>query len=110
MGLDPSHPEQLAMLKADASLIDGAVEEILRYQPQGTFGLPQIAAEDVELAGVRIQQGELVFAPSYCGNRDERRSSDSDRFDIMVSDAGRGLLIGSAQRSRRAPPPMRGRP
>jgi cytochrome P450 len=76
------HPDQLAMLKADASLIDGAVEEILRYQPQGTFGLPQIAAEDVELAGVRIQQGELVFAPSYCGNRDGRRFPDSDRFDV----------------------------
>ena len=76
------HPEQLAMLKADPSLIDRAVEEILRYQPQGTFGLPQIAAEDVELGGSRIARGDLVFAPSYCGNRDDEHFPAPDRFDI----------------------------
>jgi cytochrome P450 len=76
------HPEQLAALRADLGLVETAVEEILRYQPQGHFAFPQIATEDVTLAGVDIREGELVFAPSYSANRDERRFADAEEFDV----------------------------
>jgi cytochrome P450 len=76
------HPDQLAAVRADPGLIETTVEEILRYQPQGHFAFPQIATEDVTLAGVAIRKGELVFAPSYSANRDEQRFPDPEAFDV----------------------------
>ena len=53
------HPEQLAKLQADPSLLDGAVEELLRYDSpvQVTSRVP---LEDVEIQGVRIPKGDEV--------------------------------------------------
>jgi cytochrome P450 len=76
------HPDQFEALKADLSLVNSAVEEILRFQPQGHFAFPQIATEDTEIRGVEIHSGELVFAPSYGGNRDERQFANAETFDI----------------------------
>jgi cytochrome P450 len=76
------HPAQFEALKADLSLVSSAVEEILRYQPQGHFAFPQIATEDTEIRGVKIRSGELVFAPSYGANRDERQFPNAETFDI----------------------------
>ncbi|MDT5105988.1 MAG: hypothetical protein QOI25_3501 [Mycobacterium sp.] len=41
----------------------------MRYRPIG-FGLPRIATEDVELAGVRIPTGTIVLANTAAANRD----------------------------------------
>ena len=76
------HPDQLAIVRHNPAVIDTAVEEILRYQPQGHFAFPQIATEDVELAGVQIRKGDLVFAPSYSANRDECKFAGADQFDV----------------------------
>ncbi|GLF94655.1 cytochrome P450 [Streptomyces yaizuensis] len=82
------HPEQLAALRDDPGLIRGAVEEILRHQPQGSFFLILVAREDVELGGVTIREGEGVMPLPYAANRDPARFPDPDRFDILRPPVG----------------------
>lgn len=87
------HPEQLEKLRADRSLLPGAVEEFLRYEGpvnQATF---RYATEDVRLGDVVIPKDSLVLVSLLSGNRDERRFPDADRFDI-TRPAGGHLAFG----------------
>jgi cytochrome P450 len=72
-------------LHDDPSLIDGAVEEVLRYEPK-VSGPARMAKEDVEVAGVLVRAGEMVLAPEQCANRDEQVFPDAARFDIHRRD------------------------
>ncbi|MER5884002.1 cytochrome P450 [Streptomyces sp. NPDC001941] len=76
------NPAQLAALRADRTLLAGAVEEILRYQPQSPMFLVMSAREDFDLSGVRISKGEGVMPLPFAANRDPSRFPDPDRFDI----------------------------
>ncbi len=81
------HPAQLARLAADPSLVPGAVEEALRYDSpvQVVF---RTTTQDVDLAGTRIPKGAYVAPLLGSANRDERRFSDPDRFDIARNTQG----------------------
>jgi cytochrome P450 len=75
------HPEQLAELRADRSLIPGAVEEILRYSnPLHYFR--RTATADTVLNGQEIKAGEKVAMYYTSANRDEDLFEDSQGFDI----------------------------
>ncbi|MGW4351598.1 cytochrome P450 [Nocardia sp. NPDC004582] len=75
------HPEQLAALRADPSLIPGAVEEILRFaNPLHYFR--RTATADTEIRGVPIKAGDKVAMWYTSANRDEDVFADSGRFDI----------------------------
>jgi cytochrome P450 len=75
------HPEQLAELRADPSLVPGAVEEILRWaNPLHYFR--RTATADTELRGVPIEAGAKVAMIYTSANRDEDVFADSQRFDI----------------------------
>ncbi|MCG8589722.1 MAG: cytochrome P450, partial [Proteobacteria bacterium] len=75
------HPEQLAELRKDPSLIPSAVEEMLRYWPP-IHHFRRTAMEDVELRGKKIREGEKVLMWYPSANRDEAVFDDPDRFDI----------------------------
>jgi cytochrome P450 len=75
------HPEQLARLRADPSLIDTAIEEILRWTTPGRH-IVRNATEDVELGGQTIRAGEAVALFFNSANRDETVFVDADRFRI----------------------------
>jgi cytochrome P450 len=76
-----THPEQLEEVRADRSLVNGAVEETLRWVgPVGTSTRQTTRA--VELGGVELPEGALVGAALSSANRDPRRWTDPDRFDI----------------------------
>jgi cytochrome P450 len=76
-----THPEQLAALRADPSLVPGAVEEILRWaNPLHYFR--RTATRDVELRGTRIKAGDKVAMYYTSANRDEDVFADPQRFDI----------------------------
>ena len=78
------HPEQLAALRADPSLLPGAVDEMLRWwTPVMVFR--RTAARDVELAGVRIRAGDKVVVSFTSANRDGAVFADPDRFDVRRS-------------------------
>jgi cytochrome P450 len=75
------HPEQLAELRQDPSLIPQAVEEILRWHnPLHYFR--RTASEDTELSGTPIAAGDKVAMYYTSANRDEKVFDRSQEFDI----------------------------
>ncbi|MEU9486824.1 cytochrome P450 [Streptomyces decoyicus] len=77
------NPDQLAALRADASLWDNAVEELLRYLTIIQFGLRRVVREDLELDGHHIEAGTTVLASLTSGNRDaEQFAGDPDQLDV----------------------------
>jgi cytochrome P450 len=78
------HPDQLARLQEDRGLLDGAVEEMLRFFPPGIH-FRRTARVDVELAGQPIRAGEKVVVYFASANRDETVFPEPGRFDISRS-------------------------
>jgi cytochrome P450 len=75
------HPDQLAQLRADPSLLPGAIEEILRFANPLHF-LGRTARVDVELRGKTIRAGDTVAMYYTSANRDEEAFTDPQSFDI----------------------------
>ena len=76
-----SDPPQLEEVRANRALIKAAVEETLRWAgPVGTS--TRQTTEATELAGVELEEGALVGAVLSSANRDPRRFTDPDRFDV----------------------------
>jgi cytochrome P450 len=80
-----AHPEQLAAVREDRSLIPRAFAETLRYTPPVHMIMRQTAT-DVTLSGGTIPAGATVTCLIGAANRDETRYRDPDRFDIMRDD------------------------
>lgn len=78
------HPEQLAKLQVDMSLLDSAVEEILRWATPSKHKL-RVATRDVELRDKLIKEGDWVVAWLVSANRDEEVFDDPYTFDIARS-------------------------
>jgi cytochrome P450 len=76
------HPDQLAELRRDPSLIRNAVEELLRHSSILHAGARRVALKDFELNGHTIREGEGIICPIPAANRDERMFPEPDRFDI----------------------------
>ncbi|MET7992757.1 cytochrome P450 [Amycolatopsis sp. NPDC005232] len=81
-------PDQLAALRADPSLVDNVVEEVLRYESPVNILPTRFAGSAIELAGGTIPEGETVLLSVLSANRDESVFPDPDRFDITRSAAG----------------------
>jgi cytochrome P450 len=77
-----SHPDQLAELIPDPSLIPEAVEECLRIASNGYFTFPRMATRDTEVGGTKILQGMVVRPSPQAANYDPQVFSDPLRFDI----------------------------
>ena len=75
------HADQLAMLRADPSLIDSAIEEMLRWTTPGRH-IVRTATEDIELGGRTIRAGEAVALFFNSANRDEIVFANADQFRI----------------------------
>lgn len=60
--------------------IPAFIEEVMRRYPV-TNGV-RVIREDVELAGARLKQGEMIVAPMTLAGMDERRNPDPETFDI----------------------------
>ena len=87
------HPDQLALLRKDATLIPGAIEEVLRYEGPVERSLNRWAATDVELGGQTIRRGDLVIPILGAAGRDSARFADPDRLDVTREDT-RHLAFG----------------
>ncbi|MEU5185572.1 cytochrome P450 [Streptomyces klenkii] len=77
-----THPEQLKTLQAEPGLLEGAIEEMLRYEGPVTSSAYRWTAQDVEIAGQTIPEGESVLILLGSGSRDPGRFAEPDRFDI----------------------------
>lgn len=75
------HPDQLAKLQEDPSLLPNAVEEMLRYEPP-VQTMPRFAKEDLEFYGEKIKKDQLLLLVIASANRDETVNANPDQFDI----------------------------
>ena len=75
------HPDQKQRLIDDASLIDRAVEEVLRYRSPNQFGNRETTAE-VDLGGYRIPPGTNLHLCIGAANRDPEVFDRPTEFDI----------------------------
>ncbi|MGH3812110.1 MAG: cytochrome P450 [Pseudonocardiaceae bacterium] len=78
------HPDVWAELHADRSLVEAAIEEVLRYRPSFTQ-VGRVTMVETELAGQVIPADAIVTPWLLSANRDEREFADPDRFDIHRS-------------------------
>jgi cytochrome P450 len=74
-------PALWTRMRADRSLIDAAIEEMLRWDAP-VQALKRRAVVDVELHGVTIPAGSVVGLVFGSANRDERAFPDPDVFDV----------------------------
>lgn len=80
------HPEQLADVRADFDLLDGAIEESLRLEP-GAAVVDRYATRDTVLGPATIRRGDLVTVSLTGANRDPAVFPDPDRFDVRRDNA-----------------------
>ncbi|MEV4144583.1 cytochrome P450 [Amycolatopsis sp. NPDC049691] len=83
------HPAELASLRADPSLMPGAVEELLRYLSVADIFF-RYATEDLSLGGETIPAGSTVVVSLLAANRDPERFPEPDTLDFRRN--ARGLL------------------
>ncbi len=75
------YPEQWERLAADPTLVDDAVEEIIRWATP-VLHMRRTAAVDTELAGTTVTAGDKVVMWYPSANRDEAVFARPDEFDI----------------------------
>ena len=81
-----SNPEELELVRADARLLPGAIEESLRLEPAAAV-IDRYATRDVELAAAPIRERELVTISLAGANRDPAVFPEPDRFDVRRPNA-----------------------
>jgi cytochrome P450 len=87
------HPEQLARLKADPSLITSAVDEMIRWtSPVKHF--MRTATQPYTLSGHTFAPGDWLMLSYASANRDEAIFADPLHFDVGRSNADRHLAFG----------------
>jgi len=75
------YPDQRRQLVADPSLLPGAVEEMLRWDPPSHYQ-GRWTTRPVELHGVTIPQDSRVVLITAAATHDERVFADPELFDI----------------------------
>lgn len=87
------NPDQLALLKADPSLMANAIEELLRYDGPVERATLRFAAEDLELGGQQIRRSEALAVVLASANRDAAQFDQPDTLDL-TRDNSRHLAFG----------------
>jgi cytochrome P450 len=75
------NPDQRRRVADDLSLVPAAIEEAMRWYGAVQWG-PRRTVRETELDGTPIKAGEIVFPFTAAANRDPRRWTDPDRFDV----------------------------
>jgi cytochrome P450 len=88
-----ANPAELDRLRADPSLLPGAVDELLRYVNPLNHATDRFTLEPVEIGGVTIPAREWVLCVTSSANRDPDRFPGADRLDVG-RDAGGHVAFG----------------
>ena len=75
------YPDQWNRLRADRSLLQSAIAEILRIEPP-VQRFTRVTTSEVDVSGVTVPAGARVVLLFGSANRDERRFDQPDVFDI----------------------------
>ncbi len=76
------HPDQLAEMRERPELVQGTVDEALRYWSISQDNIVRVAAEDIEIGGTTIPKGDGVIISIPSANHDDTVFSDPATFDI----------------------------
>jgi cytochrome P450 len=88
-----THPDELARLRSDPSLLPGAVEELLRYCNPVNHATERFTLEPTEIGGVTIPAREWVLCALSSANHDPDRFTDPGQLDLG-RDASGHLAFG----------------
>ena len=87
------HPDQAAAVRENPDAVRPAIEELLRWMSIAQISMPRFTTTEVDVAGVRIPAGRLVFASLSSASRDPAAIEDPDTLDITRG-ASRHLAFG----------------
>ncbi|GAA4553347.1 cytochrome P450 [Pseudonocardia xishanensis] len=82
------HPDQLAALRADPSLVPNAVEEFLRYDGPVNLATMRFTTEPVEIGGTVVPEGQVVLVSLIGANRDPERYERPTELDVTRDTRG----------------------
>jgi cytochrome P450 len=83
-----TRPGQLAALKADPTLLSGAIEEFLRHDGPVNLATFRITTEPIVLGDTEIPADEFVVVALNAANRDDTRFLDADQLDVTRNATG----------------------
>jgi cytochrome P450 len=87
------HPDQMAALRADRSLLDNFIDESLRFDSP-VAGLWRTTSHAVEVAGCPIPERAAVMVRFAAANRDPEKFERPDEFDITRPNANEHIAFG----------------
>jgi cytochrome P450 len=87
------HPDQMAAVRADRTLVDGAIHESLRLEQPIAF-LGRLATSDTVVDGAAVAGGCPVNAVMGAANHDPAVFPEPERFDVRRPNADRHLTFG----------------
>jgi len=76
-----SNPEARRRLVTEPGLLDGAIEELLRWETPVT-GVPRIVKQEVTIHGVTLQPGEMISLLLGASNLDAEEFEQPERVDF----------------------------
>jgi len=82
------HPDQLRIVRDRPEHVDAAIEELLRWLSILNTTSPRIATERVEIAGQRIEAGDMVLVSVPVANRDPVLLADPEALDVTRGATG----------------------
>jgi cytochrome P450 len=78
------NPAAAELVRSDPSLVRPMVEEILRYEPSTLLNV-RVTGQPIEVDGVEIPAGHVLYLSLGAANRDPEAFEDPDRFDVTRS-------------------------
>lgn len=90
------NPDQLTRVQAAPERMAPAIEEALRIRSI-VNGLFRKTTRDVDIAGVTVPAGALVYLAIGSAGRDARRFAEPDIFDVTRADAAQHLAFGKGR-------------
>lgn len=87
---NPAHRQELL---DDPGKLDGAIEELLRWETPVT-AIPRVVKEDITMQGVELKRGALVTLLLGAANTDEAQFDDAQKVDFSRS-GNRHIAFGA---------------
>jgi cytochrome P450 len=81
-----THPEQLALLRAQPHWLGAAVEELLRFDGPLQVGHFRLTTEPIEIGGITIPAHEIIVPTLLAANRHPACTARPDALDITRTD------------------------
>ena len=79
------NPDQRRAVYVDRSLIPKVIDETLRFEPTG-HAIARYVARDIDYYGTTVPAGSPILLSMAAANRDPRRYTNPDSFDITRTD------------------------